>query len=191
MNDPNPSGITVKADPTPRRLKTAALAKREPQQHESRTETEKDPFVACAELRREMSGRTGPEPEVQLPWLNELDQVVRELNENVLALSCVDTSPALVFDIAASKVIENITGNESFGEIGEQMVQDGFDAVQRMMDEEKSLLTEQFRLLRVVQDALIEHRCDYRADLEMDELESESSGTVDRRPRTVLSGIQM
>jgi hypothetical protein len=186
-----PLAAIAKSDPTPRRPRTGTAPKSDSNQQESDLASERDAFVETAELRRQMSGDSGREPEVDLPWLNELDQVVRDLNNNVLAMACVDTSPCLVFDLAASKVIENIDGSESIGDIGKQMVQDGFDAVKRMMDEEANLLNEQFGLLRTIQDTLIEHRCDYRADLEPDDFDLELSSATDVRPRTVSSGVRM
>jgi hypothetical protein len=135
-----------------------------------------------------MRGITGTEPGVQLPWLNELDEAVQQLNNNVTALACVDMSPSLVFDLGASNMIRNLDGTETFGEIGMQMVDVGFDAVKKMMDEEARLLNERIELLRSIQETLIEHRCDYRADLESDENEVIFKQT---RPGTVQSGINL
>jgi hypothetical protein len=138
-----------------------------------------------------MNGCRGPEPAPSLPWLSELDRVVEQLNRNVASLACVDASPGLVFDIAASRAMRGAGAAATLGEVGRAMVAAGFDAVKAMTDREAALLTERCALLHTIRETLTEHRADYRAHLDPDDDDAAPAPAAEPRARRALSGLSM
>jgi hypothetical protein len=142
-----------------------------------------DWFEETAKLRREMRG--GDDPECRLEWLEDLDRLNRELNANVLRSSCIDSSPMAAFARTPGTLAEG----ESWADGVQRMMDDGFDAVHSMLQEEGRLLEERSALLAQIQDALMEHTGDYTADLGDNNEESkddtgQSLPPVELRPRT-------
>jgi hypothetical protein len=142
-----------------------------------------DWFEETAKLRREM--RNGRDPEYKLEWLDDLDRMNRELNANVFRSSCIDNSPVTAF----TRAPETLREGESWVDGVQRMMNDGFDAIHEMLQEEGRLLEERSSLLAQIQETLVEHACDYTADLDNndEELEMDSMQSrppVELRPRT-------
>jgi hypothetical protein len=145
----------------------------------------RDYFAEAAALRRELEDGGPPMPEPHMEWLERLDQLNRELNANVVQSACIDNSPTLIFDRAANSVISEMNDSDSLGVTAKKMIDEGFDAIHEMLAREGELVQERIRILHEMQASLIEHKCDYTADLELDDDEADAEVPVYRaRPQT-------
>ena len=152
-----------------------------------------DYFPDVAKLRKDMEKEFGdPPPDANLEWLDDLEKLQRRLNENVFESSCIDDSPVLAFNDAADKVIKDMKPGDSVGATAKKMIDSGFDAIHERMEQESALLKERMDLLSKMQHELLEHRCDYTADLDEDDYdriidrEPEIAVEVRQRPKTAV-----
>ena len=150
-----------------------------------------DYFPDVTKLRKDIEKEFGdPPPKADLAWLDDLEKIHQRLNENVIESSCIDDSPILAFNDAADKVIQEMKPGDSVGATAKKMVDAGFDAIHERMEQESALLKERMELLSKMQHELLEHRCDYAADLEDDDYdkilyaEPEVTIEVRQRPKT-------
>jgi hypothetical protein len=134
----------------------------------------RDLWEEAAALRRELSEGDPPTPEPQMDWLDRLDQLHRALNENVIRSACIDNSPTLIFDHAATNVINGMTAADNLGDVGLKVVAEGFDAIHDMLAREEVIAQERIKILQEMTCSLLTHRCDYKADLEVDDFDPET-----------------
>jgi hypothetical protein len=138
-----------------------------------RDENFDDPNVDCFEqaamIRKELTEGDPPMPEPHLEWLDQLDHLHRELNRNVIQSACIDNSPTLIFDRVATPIINEMTAEDTIGEIGQRMVEEGFDAIHEMLQHEGELIEERVQILQQMRTMLLDHRSDYTADLLVDD----------------------
>jgi hypothetical protein len=141
-----------------------------------------DWFEEAAKVRREM--RRG-DPDCKIEWLDNLDKLHRELNENVVRSSCIDNSPVTAF----SRVSPALRDDETWVDNVQRTMNDGFDAIHEMLQQEGKLLEERSAILSQMQELLVEHSCDCTADLDTDDEELPSDDEqplprVEAKPKT-------
>jgi hypothetical protein len=121
-----------------------------------------------------------------LDWLDELDHLNQELNDNVFQSSCIDNSPVTAFMLGSH-------GTEASGDLVEtarRMIDGGFNAIHEMLAREGRLQERRVALLRQMHHTLVAHGCDYTVAMESDDYDlgiDDGPEVVEspKRPKTV------
>jgi hypothetical protein len=170
--------------PNPNRRTPRRSQQPEPSPTQPPPGSERDFFAEAAAIRHELN-ESAVDGDVDLPWLADLDKNRRELDANFLSLVCVDNAPGLILEANASNVIREIQGDETLVDIGTKMVATGFDGIHRTVAEEGRLLEERLAILKQIRETLVQHRSDYRADMETDDYDLDMGRALEMRPTTV------
>ena len=111
--------------------------------------------------------------DVKLEWMDDLDKLQAELNDNVRKTSFIHPnleSSVIKAGIGAeSKLTENSTEHDAIEEAN-RIIEEGFAEFQKEFDEEGDLIDRRIQLLTQIQQTLMEHSAyDYTADQMVDD----------------------
>ena len=137
--------------------------------------------------------------DVKLEWMDDLDKLQEELNDNVRKSSYIH--PNLESSVikaglgAENKLTENSTEHDAIQEAN-RIIDDAFTEFQQQFDEEGDLIDRRIELLNQIQQTIMEHSAyDYTADQIVDDeddfdedLDFEKPKIEPRRAKTASTG---
>lgn len=186
LADPNPTKTPrriVTKDEPPARPTTAVPKKNAGLYVEKKRASEKvrnkmnepfdpthDYFPEAAKLRKEIQKEFGGKVSDTNPeWLDEMEETRQAINDNFFKSQCIDDSPMVAFDRAASAVIEQMSPNDNIGQVAKKMIDSAFGAIHENLEAQSKLLDERIMLLQKMHHELLEHKCEFTADLDPDD----------------------
>ena len=149
--------------------KAAASPKLAKARAEAAARANADVFEESERIRKEMDSEFGGGPtekDLKMEWMDKVEALQKELNDNFKEEVAIDTNVMTTFDEAAKQVKPT---NDVF-KTTTKMMEAGFDALHEKMAREKELLQKRMALIGQMRDEMMMHGADdYMADLEPDD----------------------
>lgn len=119
-----------------------------------------------------------------IPWLNEIDEITKRLDQNFLMADMIDVSPISLLDHASKKVENEMDQSADPFEVFHKIADEGFNQFHENMKQQGDLLQERYDLLRKIHDELIMHNADtdYPADTTLDDYDVVMPGDEEIMP---------